>query len=429
MRIASIDLPFPAAVAGLASHRFMEPANVRDADVVLWNPGGVAGDPQLVFERREQPLLTPRSSEELLNQARHWRHQFKSLIGSGGTLVVLVPPPVPIDIHTFEEVMPYDVLEPLEQFAACAEATSTHSAREMKCVATAPFAKFFEEVKKLIAPAARFTRPVGNILMTDEEGNPLALHLPIQPGSILFLPQLAPSCFADSQAASHYIGALVACVDQFHLSAGIGHAAWLGQYRTRRQHALNQQRNKLLRQMQQCREQLSLVQEDIVQEEGAKQLIGGTGRGLYGAVEKLFTSKGAYIQRDWIEESMFMLDHGDGLVAVKTLCIGETLDAALLHRIRAARERISDYFSKHADILIVDCAGNDIAVAQRNPQASAGAHAACEYPCLQGVHLYGWHHQEGGATLFETLEGMLQSEPGLLTALWRNTALSMVPYE
>ncbi len=398
MKIAAIDLPLAASGSTRLDHlAFMQPQALDEFDTVIWNPAGAFPAFESRLERRSPDVLSAPASGELLATGRYWRRQFRQLLQRGGTIVLLLPPPRAFGVHTLQEVIAYNPLEPLTALLPAPVSYVEAGSNTPRCRAGDPFRTFFGHLEGMLQPRARLEEFPGIAIVEDDAGLPLGAYASLPPGRVLLLPALGDSAVADAAQSTRFIEALRHCTERLGYIAGVHNAAWMEDYRTTAEQELVDRQSTLLRQIGALQEELDTTRRAIEQLEFQKQLVGGEGAGVRLAIAELFRKNGAFVQQDWLEEGLLIVELSERLLVVKVHLAEHAADAAYFTGLEKARARIGDYFNQPVRMLLADCSENALELESRtaSPQAAALARRhGLLY--LQGTHLYGWLMQAGG---------------------------------
>ncbi len=428
MKIAAIDLPLAASRSTRLDHlAFMRPHALDEFDTVIWSPAGAFAEFEKRLERRSPDVLSAHASEELLAVSRHWRQQFRQLLQRGGTMALTLPAPRTFGIHTLQEVIDYAPLEPLTALLSSQVAVARAEPGTPQCRAGDPFRTFFEHVGGALQPQAILTDFPGIAILQDDAGLPLAAYVSLPPGRVLLLPTLADHAIADAVHSTRFVEALRHCIERLGCITGIHNAAWMGSYRTAAEQELIGRQSALLRKIGTLQEELNATQKSIEQLEFQKQLVGGEGSGVRLAIAELFRKKGAFVQQDWLEEDLLIVELSERLLVVKVHLPEETLDTGYFAELERARVRIADYFNKPVRILLADCAENALEIQERTAvQKRAALTRPHKLLYLQGTHLYGWLMQADGLVPEALTAALERDDAALWESLQKSASVALV---
>ncbi|HEY9271581.1 hypothetical protein, partial [Achromobacter sp.] len=212
MNISTLDLALALAPHSLdAVLSFDQPASLDRADVLIWDPAGLYPVLEAACERADPPVLGVGASEWLLATSRHWREQFKRLLAAGGTLVVLVPAPRTVGVHTLQDILPYDWSDPLMPRTVRSQAIEGDAAPQQ---AGEPFRTLFTEAARCFQPCATLAAAPGASILETGAGMTLASYASEPPGRLLLLPALAPGVAQDEAGAALFLRELCRCIDR-----------------------------------------------------------------------------------------------------------------------------------------------------------------------------------------------------------------------
>ncbi|MBP6018692.1 MAG: hypothetical protein KA735_04310 [Burkholderiaceae bacterium] len=390
MNIATIGLAHhcltPPSILQLS---FMEPAELGDIDTVVWNIEALLPAIQNDLEQTNPKVLSVKGSEQLLAKSRHWRYQFEKLLLKGGTIIAFLPPAEEIGIHTLQEIMPYELLEPLPSVRL---ETFPIEGALLSCTAGEPFRSLFESISPLLMPIVALNNHPGTSILHDTEGQVLACYHALTPGRIIFLPALNQSMWAEGTLCSEFFTSVQRCIERFGQTVGISNARWLNDYALDAEQALFLERSASIRKLGLLQEQIQNIEVKISQQSFFKQLIGGEGPGVYTAVAELFRRQGAFVQSDWISDKLLIVELTDSYLAVQMRLADEPIDQDYLKNLGSAQARISDYFGRPVKILVADFSQNGLALPDRRPLKDESQKTQQHgFLFIEGSQLYGWH--------------------------------------
>jgi len=420
MNISTLDLALAAPPASLkAALSFSQPAELDHTDVLIWDPAALYPHLDALCERHDPPVLGAAASEWLLATSRHWRDQFKRLLAGGGTLVVLVPAPRALGVHTLQEILPYPWWDPLMPRAV---GSRPHAGTGAPRHAGEPFRTLFTLAAHCFEPRAVLDPAPGTAILEDPRGQPLASYLSEPPGRLLLLPAPAPALSQHAADATLFLQALRRCIERLGQRGGTRLAPWLGQHRSRAEAQLLERRARCLRERHALDMELQGLDSDLAEQDFFKQLIAGEGRGVGLAAAEVFRRKGAPVHADWLESDLHIAELDTGNLLVAPCLAPEALQTPALRRLDEARARVADYFEKPTAILVVDCSANALPLAEQAARVSpAPLDALREAYMLKGPHLYGWHLQQPGDPPTRLLQRLAARDPGLPASLWNAT--------
>jgi len=426
MNISTLDLALALAPHGLdAVLSFDQPASLDRADVLIWDPAGLYPVLEAACERADPPVLGVGASEWLLATSRHWREQFKRLLAAGGTLVVLVPAPRTVGVHTLQDILPYDWSDPLMPRTVRSQAIEGDAAPQQ---AGEPFRTLFTEAARCFQPCATLAAAPGASVLQTGSGLTLASYASEPPGRLLLLPALAPGLAQDQAGAALFLRELCRCIDRLGQRSGVRLAAWLDLQRSPADEQLHGRRAQCLRERHALDLELQELDRAMAERDFFKQLLAGEGLGAGLAAAEVFRRKGVPVHADWVEKDLHIVELDQRNLLVKARLAGEPLDAAALRRLDEARARVTDYFSRPTPILVVDCADNALPPSARSQHWDAAKLAGLEDAyMLSGLHLYGWHLETPGDSPSRLLQRLMQADADLRDSLLRATLRGLSP--
>jgi len=420
MNISTLDLALAAPSSSLkAALSFGQPAGLDHTDVLVWDPAALYPQLDGLCERRDPPVLGPAASEWLLATSRHWRDQFKRLLAGGGTLVVLVPAPRALGVHTLQDVLPYDWSDPLMPRRI---RSLPHAGSPAPRGAGEPFHTLFTRAARCFQPRAVLDGAPGVAILEDDQGRPLASYLSEPPGRLLLLPAPAPALSRDAADAELFLQALRHCIERLGQRGGVRLAAWLDRHRSRDAAALQERRAECLRARHALDLELQGLDRAMAEQAFFQQLIAGEGRGVGLAAAEVFRRKGAQVHADWLESDLHIAELDTGNLLIAPCLAAEALQAPALRRLDEARTRVGDYFEKPTAILAIDGSANAQPLADQAARARPAALPGLrDAHVLAGAHLYGWHLQPQGDSPTRLLQRLAARDPDLLASLWDAT--------
>lgn len=425
MNISTLDLPLALAPHSLAAVlSFDEPASLDQADVLIWNPAGLFPVLDAACERTDPPVLGVGASEWLLATSRHWREQFKRLLAAGGTLVVLVPAPHAVGVHTLQDILPYDWSDPLLPRPVSSLPLEGDAPPRQ---AGEPFRTLFTEAARCFQPCATLDQAPGASILENELGMALASYASEPPGRLLLLPALAPGLAQEEAGAALFLRELRRCIERLGQRSGVRLAAWLDLQRSPADEQLHARRAQCLRERHALDLELQELDRAMAERDFFKQLLAGEGLSTGLAAAEVFRRKRVPVHADWVEKDLHIVELDERNVLLKTRLAGELLDAAALRRLDEARARVADYFSRPTSILVVDCADNALPLSSRRTQGHAALDGLEDACTLSGLHLYGWHLEAPGDSPARLLQRLMHADADLSDSLLRATMRGLSP--
>lgn len=413
MIFSTLDLALPGVEQ---TYSFMQPMALAHTDILVWSPGGLLPDLRAQFESHAPAVLSPAASEALLAASRHWRLQFRQLLASGGTLVVLLDPPLTVGIHTLQEVMDYQWNEPLFPLDIAKEAYRT--ALPGLTHVGEPFRSLFEQSGFLFKPSAKLTRAPGTPILSDETGATLAAYLSRPPGRVLWLPGVDEVRLANAADSATFTRSLAHCISRLGQQAGIQLSHWLEDLTDPEAESLQQQRTSRLKQRRQLDDEISQLERDIAQQDFFKQIAAGASMGTMSAVAEALRRQGVYVHNDWLTHDLFIAEMADFNLMLKVRLSGEPWDDEAWRRLSEARTRIAEYFGKQAHILIVDCSENDVPPSQRShPMPRELSERLPGALLIHSIHFFGWQAQPRSCSIDALLKALQDVDSALLQEL------------
>lgn len=426
MKIATLGLPLPTtANSSIAHFSFMQPQSLSDIDTVIWNVEALLPELEREIEQHDPNVLSVRGSETLLATSRHWRHQFKKLLAKGGTIVVFIPPSMEIGIHTLQEMMLYDPLEPLNSASLETEAIT---ASTLTCTAGEPFRSLFEDIKPLLKPTVALKKYPGAPIFHDENGHVLACYHAKTPGQLIFLPSLNAEAWTQSDHAQTFFTSLQRCIERFGMPLGISNATWLNQYVLDSEREALQAYSSNVRQLGEIQEKIRAIERNINGVDFFKQVVGGISFGVYIAVAQVFRARNAFVQSDWVHSNVLIIELADRYVAVQIRLPDEVVDARYVQDLHDTRQRINEYFSKPVTVLVVDCWQNNLPLPNRQDVLPESALITKEgFLYIDGQTLYGWHIEQSADTTETFIQHIKNDSQGYLEQLKSNVREQLSP--
>lgn len=429
MKIAALDLPFAVGVhAGIDHRSYLQAQSLAGIDMALWDPAACFAELERRSERVAPRVLGVRAGEELLALARHWRREFGALMQRGGVVAALLPPPSGFHVHTLQEIVRYEPLEPLSLLLPRPlRYTGTAAMPGTPQAAGEPFRSLFERSLALLQPQARLQDFPGTEILHDGAGAPLACYISLPPGGMLLLPRLRPEVLTDPARGSTFIDALRHCALRLGHAGGGDISAWADDCLGPQELELLARERELRSRAQDIQAQLGTTRRAIDRLRADKRLVAGEGAGLEFALAELLRRKGAFVQQDWLEPSLLVAELRSGFLVAAARGPDDAVDAVYFDKLEQARTRIADYYGKSAQALIVDGSQNRLPLHART--AASAIQAAAEARgilCLQGAHMYGWLLMEE-----PDADGLLEQArndgAALRQKLWRSAAGALPP--
>ena len=425
MNISTLDLALALAPHSLdAVLSFDQPASLDRADVLIWNPAGLYPVLEAACERADPPVLGVGASEWLLATSRHWREQFKRLLGAGGTLVVLVPAPRTVGVHTLQDILPYDWSDPLWPRTVRSQPVDGDALPRQ---AGEPFRTLFTEAARCFQPCATLAEAPGASILEDGQGMTLASYASEPPGRLLLLPALAPDLEQDEAGSALFLQELRRCIERLGQRSGVRLAGWLDLQRGPADEQLHARRAQCLRERHALDLELQELDRAMAERDFFKQLLAGEGLGAGLAAAEVFRRKSAPVHADWVEKDLHIVELDQRNLLLKVRLADEPLDAAALRRLEEARVRVADYFSRPTSILVADCADNALPPSARAPRRHAVLEGLDDAYVLNGLHLYGWHLETSGDSPDRLLQRLMQADADLSDSLLRATLRGLTP--
>lgn len=429
MKIAALDLPFAAgAQAGIDRRSYLQAQSLAGIDMALWDPAACFAELERRSERVAPRVLGVRAGEELLALARHWRREFGELMQRGGVVAAMLPPPSGFHVHTLQEIVRYEPMEPLSLLLPRPlRYTDMAAMPGAPQAAGEPFHSLFERSLALLQPQARLQDFPGTAILHDSAGAPLACYISLPPGGMLLLPRLRPEAFADPVRGGTFIDALRHCALRLGLAGGGGIAAWADDCLGPQELELLARERELRSRAQDIQTQIGTTLLAIDRLRADKRLVAGEGAGLELALAELLRRKGAFVQQDWLEQSLLVAELRSGFLVAAACGPDDTADPAFFDKLEQAQARISDYYGKSVQALLVDGSQNRLPLHARTADSAVQAAAEARgVPCLQGAHMYGWLLMEA-PDADDLLEQARNDGATLRLRLWRSATQALPP--
>jgi hypothetical protein len=384
MLIATLDYPVPRADIAALAFDAPDPLSVR-CDVVIWQPMSLveAFSPTVERVADGRPILGLAGSERLLARARQWREAFRALLGHGGTLVVFVPPALQLGVHTLQEVVGFDLLEPLPG-PPVARATLPRPEPPV-AAAGQPFREFFDHTTGMLRAHAALEAAIGRIVATTADGRPCASYAYGHPGRLLLLP--APASDADMTTRERLCDAIIALVHRLraagspatlHPSAA---SFVLADEMTDRERA-----SRLAREQARIAAEMAVVRRRLERVDFVKQLVAGDARGAVAAAAFVLHALGAHTQTGLADEDTVVFEHAGCRCALVIATDRSAGPAHWIARAAAAVARWSQGAGDDTRAALLDCRENDVPRDKRTGPSAALREAAARaaLPLLSG---------------------------------------------
>lgn len=416
MKIATLGLAHHGAdeIAATAM-QFMEAGSLQNADTLVWNMEALTVELAQEIEPHTHRTLSVKGSETLLAMSRHWRQELKDFLTKGGTVIAFLPSQLEIGIHTLEEIMPYNLLEPL-----CIASTTTISSDtpSMICHAGEPFQSLFAEISTLLRPTCTLQHYPGIPVLHDQHEAVLACFYAQVPGRILLLPTLNDQAWSDSQQRHQFYESLQTCITRFGQTTGIHNANWIAHYALQQEGTLLAEHSKAVLELGHLQKKIREIEESIHYHNFFKQIIAGTTDTAYIAIGQAFRGKGEFVQPDWVHSNVLLIEQPDHFLVVQIRLPNEIIDASFIAEIAHSKERVEAYFTKPTEVLFVDAAQNALALPARHISTTDMQQLHAQgFLYLSSHHLYGWYLDTPQNTLALLVQKLRQQDTTYLQNL------------
>ena len=386
MRVAAIGYnPGHPAIEPLA---FAERRSLLNFDAVLWRPQGLIDEYRDGYTQPSDsgkgPLLSVRASNELLADARRRREEIRRLLSRGRVLVVVPPPTVALRVHTIEDVLEFDLLDPLPGAPG-----RTASALEPSLFRGGhPFRGFAERVDYAATAAVAFDIFPGQPLFFGADSG--AVHggyIYRHPGHLLLMPMPRPDDLVPlHEALLLLLGAME------NQSFAINLPDWATAYRLDGEEEARDEVRRLLAEQEGVISQLEIARHRLRDIDLKKALFAGGGNTLIQAVAHAFRDLGTIVLPGLLTEDSIVVEDDDRFLVVQVIEAKGEADA--LDRLDNALNRFGTDFHDSAKGVLLHSQGEPSAEGEAEPLTDLLARRAAVkgYLYLTGldlVHLSG----------------------------------------
>jgi hypothetical protein len=363
MTLATLD--FPAAHPAARSLRSAAPAALAGADLVVWDPAGFAGAAASPGPDG-RPTLDVAGSEAALALSRHWRAELANALRDGAAVCVLVPARAGFGVHTLQEIVEFDLLEPLPGGAPSRRALA--APEPVRCITGEPFRSFLDAAGDLLRTVAELPTPPGRaICVAEATGRVAGCYDYRHPGHLLLLPALR----VDATAADRerVLRALSDLVRRLRRSGRLGPLApWATGWSLPGEQPWREAASAAAARQREAATALEQARASIETLELVKQLAAGDAAGAGRAAAFVMHALGAYAQPGMDDAGSVAFEHR-GRFAVATLATVDGADAAARAIANARAFAASSGGSVRAALLY--CAENDLPPPRRRGPSEA----------------------------------------------------------
>lgn len=367
MRYAGVGVS--ESVAGLEALDFAAPQPLDRYDGIVWHTDApfdaFAGD---IERPGPPPVLSSRGSQGLLARARAWRARIRGALEEGKTVCVLVGPERRLAYHTFEDIMEFGRLDPLDDVRRLE--TEPASGRAAT-VAGEPFAG---ALGPLIARA-----PVHTALRGDF-GTPiakagaavLAAYAYTGTGHVLLL----PAAGSDGRIGARGWQGLTQLLEALrHGGDWIAFEPWARARGLPGEAALEEALRAARADLARRGEALRALEERAGAMRWRRALIGATGRSLVRALERAFTELGVLVFGHTCGPDVLVLEDRQGFRLVLVVDDADATPEGVRDRLARAGARFEAEFMATARPTIMDARANRL-----GPDAPPGPDVASLAP-------------------------------------------------
>lgn len=345
MRVAAIgyDPQHPAIDAvSFASSR-----SLLDFDAVLWRPAGLVEEYRDAYTQPASddggPLLSVRASNDLLADARRRRQEFKRFLDRGRILVVVPPPPVPLQVHIIEDVFPFDLLDPLPD--APARRGGEEEASRFR--GGFPFKGFADRCAYSATAGVAFEEFPGEPLFFGETTG--AVHggyVYRHPGHLLLMPLPEPQAWPDTHDA---LLGLLGLMDSHGIALDL--PPWAADFRLDGEDAARDEVRRLLDEQENNARRLEAARQRLRDIDLRKALFAGSGNILIQAVAHAFQSLGTIVLPGLLTEDSIVVEDDDRFLVVQV--VQEDTENEALERLQHALDRFgADFYSDAKGVIL-----------------------------------------------------------------------------
>jgi hypothetical protein len=354
MKALAIDC-FSAA-RNVTSSVFRSTRSMLDFDVVIWDPSRAISQYELdrdYAEYRGLPALADDDSARIVADAGRVQQEFRDLLRSGRSLVVLIPPPQTCYVDTGKReysgtgrgrqttrvVNEFNALKALPFRLS----TAASSGSQIQFRGNEPLATFWRATKDLVEYRAYLTEENGTgFLLVPGTDRIVGAHGRIDKGNVLLLPVLRSE---KRSTEEQYVDAIRALVDALSRTEGDFRLPdWTDRVLVAGEQAALQgiadferDLNELSKRVQQARSELSTLRQ-------RKLLFAGSGPALENQVEAALTALGCTVERGAPGRTDFIVRWQERIAVVETK--GVNSSAAEKHSAQLEKWSLN-YFEEH----------------------------------------------------------------------------------
>lgn len=320
MRIAEIG--YTSNHPSIKTLTFASDESILDYDAVLWRPDALVDEYADAYTQAgtadEGALLSVRASSEILADSRRRREEFQRFLDRGRLLFVSPPSTVPLRVHIIEDVLDFDLLEPLPHTPRRRRARSEQSAFR----GGNPFRRFIDEAGYSADTEVTYPDFPGEPLFFGSETG--AIHggyIYQHPGHMLFMPLRGPT------VPQEFLDPFIALVDTMESQAfALDLPDWVKDFKIDEEVGEREKLRELLSTKEALNHQIERARENLRQINQRKALIGSSGNTLLQAVAAAFQSTGAVTLPGLISENCVVVEDSGRFLVV--LVVGDTAEQA-----------------------------------------------------------------------------------------------------
>ena len=345
MRIAEIG--YTSNHPSIKTLTFASDESILDYDAVLWRPDGLVDEYADAYTQAgtqdEGPLLSVRASNEILADSRRRRDEFRRFLDRGRLLFISPPSTVPLRVHIIEDVLDFDLLEPLPHAPRQVRARREQSAFR----GGNPFRRFIADAGYSADTEVTYPDFPGEpLFFGSETGAVHGGYIYKHPGHMLFMPLRGPT------VPQQFLDPFIALVDAMESQAfALDLPDWVKDFRIDEEVNERDKLRELLSTKEDLNHQIDRARENLRQVNQRKALIGSSGNTLLQAVAAAFQSTGAVTLPGLISENCVVVEDSGHFLVV--LVVGEAAEQAAPEQLDQALRTFETDFQARAKGIVI----------------------------------------------------------------------------
>jgi hypothetical protein len=379
MKIIALSATFK--YPAVTSVNFRSEDSVLDYDIVVWDPNHLIDEYRTGNTYRGWPSLDSDDSAAILRDRERRKSEMLEMLKLGRTVVIFTPKPSLFYVDTGKRtysgtgrnrqttVHVSDVS--LLSFLPVGLQTVDANGKSIGFVGGEKFSHYWNINKDHLIYKAYFQNPNGNpIFVISNTDKPVGIHMQIENGHLLFLPDFYTTQKTYSKISKAIIESIIYLVDELKKETGdFSLPSWAQSYDL----PLEDKQKEDLRLLEENLNNLLLdiksKKEQIIRLEEYKLLFTGTGRALETQVRRVFLEMGLDVSEGSPGRDDLIIQYKDKVAVIEIK--GVTKSAAEKHAAQLEKW-VSEYYTKHnikpKGILIVN-SFKDLPLLDRNEAA------------------------------------------------------------